>query len=381
MIAKRILYVIASLQGGAATHLVDLASGALAAGWRPEVVGPADEPSLAERLNRLGIPLHPMPLDTGFRPAILGELESLLRARDPELIHIHGLRAGLYGRLAAHLANRTESTVLTLHGFHVPFYENRLKRMLGLAVERQICHLARTTVCVSAFDRIRYSRSVTGGEAEWVRMVRNGIDIPRFATDLTRAEARRRFSFPPDAFILGCASRLRPQKDPATLIYAFAEFRRKHPRSMLAFAGDGPLREALIEQCRDLGLAEKVRFFSVVKDMPAFYRSLDVFCLASKWEGLPLSLMEAMAAGIPIVATEVPGTVEVVTHMEHGLLAPAGRPGAFAKALHCSVTNPADARRMVERAGQRVRECFSLERMIAETLDIYEEMASNRKNA
>jgi glycosyltransferase involved in cell wall biosynthesis len=169
-------------------------------------------------------------------------------------------------------------------------------------------------------------------------------------------------------------------KNQAFLIQAFSIARRKHPEARLWLVGDGPLRSDLENRVRELNLKGSVRFWGFQKDIRPMLRSADVFVMASLWEGLPFSVLEAMAEGIPVVSTDSDGIRELVDHRKTGLIVPPDDPGRFAEAVLQILDDPGLARRMGYNARQKTVEQFGMERMIRELQDLYEEIGGDREN-
>jgi glycosyltransferase involved in cell wall biosynthesis len=180
-----------------------------------------------------------------------------------------------------------------------------------------------------------------------------------------------------DDFVIGCAARLSEEKDHAGLLRAFADLAAVEPRAMLACAGDGPLAESLRARTAATGLADRVRWLGTVEDMPTFYASLDVCVLNSTREGLPLSLLEAMAFGIPVVATDVGGVGELLQGSA-GVLVPPSEPSRLASELASLSSDPTRAQRMGRVGEARVRAEYSVDRMADEYVALYHQLVQRR---
>jgi glycosyltransferase involved in cell wall biosynthesis len=188
------------------------------------------------------------------------------------------------------------------------------------------------------------------------------------------ARVRQIFDVPIDVPLVGSVGRLHPQKDFATLLAAIAQVRKRIPTVRLLLVGDGELRDELESQSRSLGLSEIVTFAGSRTDVPEILAAVDVFTLSSLWEGMSNAALEAMAAGLPVVATAVGGTPEVVVDEVTGLLVPPHDPTSLAGALTTLLREPALRRRMGQAGRERVQEQFSVERMVCRTEALYTEM-------
>jgi glycosyltransferase involved in cell wall biosynthesis len=209
---------------------------------------------------------------------------------------------------------------------------------------------------------------------EHVVTIYNGVDVTQFpvASVQATAQARRAIGMPFKVPLVGSVGRLHPQKGFSDLLTAFVQVRQRIPSAQLFVAGDGELREGLEAQARSLGMAEAVTFTGVRADVPKILAALDLFVLPSLWEGMPNAVLEAMAAGLPVVATAVGGTPEVVMDGVTGLLVPPQDPSALAQAIERLLRDP-DLRRTMGRAGRRrVEQHFDVRETVRQVEDLYE---------
>ena len=196
-----------------------------------------------------------------------------------------------------------------------------------------------------------------------VQTIHNGIDLERFSPAGPAPDG--------PAVIV---ARLAPEKDVATLLRAAAVARSAQPDFRLEIAGDGPCRTELERLAAELGLADGVRFLGPVRDVPALLRRARLFVLSSLTEGISLTLLEAMASALPVVATRVGGNGEVVTEGETGLLIPAGDPAALAEGMLALWNDPGRRVEMGRAARRRVEEEFDVRRMVARYENLYEQL-------
>ena len=231
-------------------------------------------------------------------------------------------------------------------------------------MERFVAHRADRVISVSEHDR---QSGVEAGllPPDRTASIPNGIAVGPAAqgSRLTQRSA--------DAAEVLIVGRLVPQKGIPVLLEAARTVLRSHPRARFTLAGDGPLRLELEAQAKRLGISQQVRFLGTVRDTPELLARCDLFVLPSLWEGMPLSLLEAMAAGRPAVATAVSGSAELILDEETGLLVPPGDAAALAAAMARLLEDPATAEAMGTRARDRVRREFSLERMVESTHTLY----------
>jgi len=188
----------------------------------------------------------------------------------------------------------------------------------------------------------------------------NALNVTRFQQPTGQPLTRAELGLPTNAYLIGSVGRLRPQKGYPILLAAVAQVRQTLPHAHFVLIGDGELRPQLEAQVQQLGIADAVTFLGPRHDVEQLYGLLDLFVSSSLWEGLPTVILEAMAAGCPVVATAVAGSRDLVAHGERGLLAPPNDPTALAAALVQQAQTPATAQQMAQQAGHFVREHFSI---------------------
>lgn len=295
-------------------------------------------------------------------------LARLLRARRVDVVHTHLWGANLWGRLAA-VAARVPVVVATEHNV------DTWKRPYHLALDRALAPAATHLVAVSEEVRTFYeARGV--GRGRW-RVVHNGVDVGP-APRRERAEAFRALGLGEADRVVGLVGRLVPAKAPEVFLRALARAAARVPALRGLVVGDGPSRAEAEAEARRLGLAERVVFAGLRKDVPELLRGLDALVFSSLREGLSMAMLEAMAAGVPVVATEVGGTPELVRHGVEGLLVPPGRPEELADAVVSLLEDASAAARLREAARRRVEERFSLARMIEAHEALYSDRPARR---
>jgi glycosyltransferase involved in cell wall biosynthesis len=280
-----------------------------------------------------------------------------LRADGVDVVHCHNFGAFAYGAVAGRLA-RVRGVLYTAHGPEFP----SLRRQAVL--ER--LPLADRVVAVSDYIR-RSAIERAGIDPGRVTTIRNGVDIRRFAPSTTDAAMKKRLEIgvgESDALI-GVVARLSAEKDHATLIAAFARVAAGRPKSRLIVVGDGELMGELKGQTGRLGLDGSVLFLGKRTDVTDLLRMFDVFALSSKEEGLGITILEAMASGVPVVATCAGGIPEIVEHGVTGVLVPPGDEVVLGDAIEWVLSHPEAVAAMAAAARRRVEEQFSLDRMVA----------------
>jgi glycosyltransferase involved in cell wall biosynthesis len=205
-------------------------------------------------------------------------------------------------------------------------------------------------------------------------VIYNSVDLDRFTPKgdpEARGAARRRWDLPAEALLVGGVGRLHYQKNFPLFLEVAAQVCSRLPQAIFVIAGEGPERARLEELSRQLGVAHRVRFLGFVKEMPELYQGLDLLLLTSRFEGTPLTVLEAMAMGVPVVASQVDGVAEVLEHNRDGLLALPGRGEIFVDEI-CRVLQDRDLWRRLSRTGQeKARQHYSAEAMVRQVENLY----------
>lgn len=357
-------FIDGTMFGGAEQCLVSLLASIDREGWRL-VLFHHPEPGIArllEAARELGVEMRSVPtMDGGQVVNGLPGFVAALLAERPAVFHAHLNRplACKQALVAAALA-RVPVVVATAH-LVPPAPPSRWERFQVRVVAR----------CVDTFVAVSYAvaeqlRHVFGVPPGKIRVVHNGIIVPpagravdpSFRTALAGAGGRR---------VVLTAARLDEQKGLRHLLRAAVEV----PEARILLAGDGPERPALEAQARVLGIEERVAFLGYRDDVPDLLASCDLFVLPSLFEGLPLSVLDAMAATKPVVASAIGGTNEAVVPRETGLLVPPGDPTALAAAIRTVLHDPGLAARLGEAGRQRVVQHFSAKTMAQHVTDVY----------
>ena len=370
----RVLMVCEPPDGGAAENATALALALRRGGDRVEYAGPA-RARRYPTLEQAGVAVHPLPLAPGYAaPAAdaraARSLAGLLRSGRFDLVHCHSAKAGVVGRLAARAAG--VPAIYSPHSFPFVGEFGVPRRVAATAIERTLGRLATAAVlCVCEAERsLALERRVAPPDR--LHVVHNGT--PPCAEE---AEPEPRLLELLSGGPLATAvSALRAQKALHVLLEATPLLWERLPEARVAIVGDGPLREELHRRAGELGLLGDARFaFLPFQPPPARYlEASDVFVLPSSWEGFPISVLEALACGVPQVATAVGGTPEAVTP-ETGLLVPPRDPPALAEGVAALLADPARREAMCRASRERHGRRFTLERMEQETLALYDRLA------
>jgi len=363
----RVLELLVSTElGGGPAHVRDLATLLPSDEFQVTVAGPAGGP-YAEIFSALGGGFVDLPLDR-LAPGMLRRLERVVRERGIDVIHSHGKGAGLYGRLAARRLGIP--AVHTFHGIHYRGYPIGL-RWGYLAMERWLAGRTAAIVHVSE-SQARGAEPLGLAPAGPTHVIPNGIDIARLARLVSGSPiSRRALGVADDAFVIGTVARFDPVKGLDVLLEAFARVSHALPRATLVLIGDGPEAGRLRAAAATLGVGARVVWAGAVPDAARALPAMDVYASASRGEGLPLGLLEAMACGRPVVATSVSGHVDAVEEGATGALVPAGDAAALGDALLGLARDETTARAWGEAGRRRASRLFSATRMVAEVAAVY----------
>jgi sugar transferase (PEP-CTERM/EpsH1 system associated) len=348
--------------GGLERVVLDLTRALDRARFQPLVVALSDHVPMADLFEAAGVPVHSVP-QRGLDWRLPGRLAALLRREQVAIVHAHNFGRFFYAGPAARLA-RVPVALYTEHSNTRPD-----ERALWLT-QRRLSRLAPRIAAVS--DAVRdYLIARQGLPAERIVTLSNGIDVGQYRlAESERLAARRELGLPERGLVVGTVARLVPVKNQALLLRALALCAGQPPH--LVLAGDGPLRAELEALARTLGVGEWVRFAGLCRDVPRVLAALDVFALTSHSEGLPIAVIEAMAAGLPVTATAVGGLPELVAHESTGLLV--GPDDAEALAQAWQRLHEPELRRRLGQAGQRVAVVrYSLDAMVAGYSALYDE--------
>lgn len=380
----RILQVITSLAGGAGLQVCQLAQHLDARRFDVRLAFGPGYPLDALVVAR-GIAHHELPWTRRLAPLALARgtlrLAQLLGRERFDIVHTHCSIAGALGRPLAYWqrgAARRPRVLFTVHAFASRPWQPAWRQRAALAVERA---LDRCTdhYCVST-HAVRAALCAKGiAPPGRVSVIPLGIehgpaDPARLADPHARARARCDLGLAPDAFAIGAAGRLEEQKGFAHLIRALPMIRQAVPQAVLVIVGAGPLANALARAARSAGVAHATHFTGWRDDLPALLPGFDLFCLPSLWETFGYVLPEAMAAGVPVVASEVEGIPEVLGHGRLGVLVPPANSAALARAIVALAHDAPRRTRLAEAARRHALDEYSLQTMIGRYEVLYQKI-------
>lgn len=317
----------------------------------------SDDGGQNNHLTRLGHPvifLSSIPRLNAFRPSILIRLIQAVRREKIDILHCHAHKPTFYGVLAGWLCPRLR-VLGHVHGLNRSASFNR--KWTNWFLFRRINRLLPVAEAVRR-DLLASNWALAESK---VTVLENSIDFDRFAGESTLADqARRTMKIEEGCFVFGAVGRLEITKGIRYLIEAFALVHRDFPQTRLVLLGEGRFRGEYEQQVSDLGLEDRVRFLGFQPNIPQLLHGLDAFVMASIAEGMPRGILEAMAAGVPCVATRVGGIPEILGDGRFGILAGPADPNALAEAMRSLIRMSVDDRtKLAAAARSRAKEVFS----------------------
>jgi glycosyltransferase involved in cell wall biosynthesis len=361
----RVLLVTQPIDGGVFRHVSDLATGLPALGFEVALAAPPlQTPPPTDPIVELPLVRAPSPRHDAHAVAALTRAVRELR---PALVHAHSSKAGAVARIARTLSPSTP-VLYTPHGYaHAGYFESPAQRRAYAAAERVLTPLTSRIVCVCEAER----RLAAGlGAGDRARVVYNGIDRPPDTPVHPEVAALRAAGHP----VLATVTLLRPGKGIETLLDALPAVLAAHPAARLVVAGAGVDRDALEARAHGLGVREAVRFLGFTESSATVLRGADVFVSASWAESFPYVILEAMALGVPLVATRVGGVDEAVRDGASGLLVPPRDPAALGHALSALLSDRPRADAMGAHAAAEAHARFTREQMLAGLSTVYREV-------
>jgi glycosyltransferase involved in cell wall biosynthesis len=361
----RVLQVALSLDPGGTERLVlDIARGLASHGLEPAVCCLDSPGAWAADLERDGIPVESLARRPGFRPGVSVGIARIARERRIDVLHCHQYTPYVYGCLAK-LLRPSLRLVFTEHGRLSDAPPSAKRRLVNPWLAR--VPGARFAVC----EELKRYLVAEGFPENRLGVIYNGIDLGSAPGPDDRRAARERLGLDDTRLVVGTVARLDPVKDHATLLDAFARIRGHVPDAALVLIGDGPERTALEARAAAAGIADAVSFLGTRSDVRRLLPGLDLFVNSSRTEGVSLTIVEAMAAGLPVVATRVGGTPEVVADGRTGLLVPPADPETMAAAAAALAADPERARRLGVAARALAEERFAFDRMLDRYVSAY----------
>lgn len=358
---RRILEVLGRSAGGIARHVARVVEGLGGRdGLRIDVAGPADLPV------PMGAPVLEVVIPDGpvrGHPGAVKRLRSIIVGGRYDMVHAHGLRAGIDASLAVRGRRGGDGTavpvLVSVHNLMRPDILGGPRALVYRRAEGLAVRLSDRTFAPSV-EIAEHLRATVPGAADKIEVLHLGVGAAPLGLP-PAGEVRRQLGLGGEEQLVVTTARLAPQKALDVMLEALA---RLPGNVVLAILGDGPLEDELHSHAARLGVADRARFLGWQDEVAGYVAAADVFCLSSKWEAVALAVQEAVVLGTPVVATDVGGMGELITDRVSGRLVPSGDPSALASALADVLASPEEGARYAAAAQDRLERDFSTEAML-----------------
>jgi glycosyltransferase involved in cell wall biosynthesis len=331
--------------------------------WVDSTVCCLDTPGAwAAELETIGIPVFALGRSPGFHPSLSLQIARLIATRQVDVLHCHHYSPYVYGLLASKI--RPARVVYTEHGRLSDAAPSRKRQLVNPMLTR----LGGRVFSVSG--ALKEHMAAEGFPRRSVDVVYNGVDPGRPVSEDDRSDARRSLGLADQDFVIGTAGRLDPVKNLTAMLEACALLRQRYPNTQAVIVGDGAEMSKLQATTAALGITKNVRFTGYRADVRALMPAFDVYLNCSSYEGISLTILEAMACGLPVIASPVGGNPEVVLEGETGLLIQPA-PGSIVCACVDLARDEPRRRKMGDAGRRRVEERFSISRMVNEYAGVY----------
>jgi len=338
------------------------------------------EGEFTEQLRKIGVRVHLVPeLERAISPkrdvqAYLA-LRDFFRAERPDIVHTHSSKTGILGRLAAKAAG-VPTIVHTVHGYAFPAESRAAIKAIFKFLERRAGRVTHRMIVLNDADAA-IARDLLGVPDRRLAVLPNGVDVDTYSPATPEARhALRRSVFgieSLDHVVVGMVGRLWVQKNPQCFVRAAIQVAAQRPRVSFFMIGDGEFRHELEAAIRASGQADRIRILGWRSDVPELLKALDLMVLPSRWEGMPLAVLEAMSSAVPVIASDIPGNHHLVEDGSDGRLFPPDDDQALASALIELVDDAALRARFSAQARSKVLRRYTLSARMKQITAIYEE--------
>ena len=389
-----VLQITQSLGGGVQKHIIQICkrldrkrftiTGCCSQESRPDGEKNGDIP-FPEAFQKVGVPYFVVPMHRSINPwrdfvAFL-RIYKKIKQESFDLVHAHSSKAGVLARIAARIAG-VPVIVYSPQGFSFDGPGPLIKKLPYLIFEKIASFFCDAIITVSPSEKklaLQYN-IIKEDKIKVIPSSLNLEDYRQIITDEERKEYLRRFAIPFGNRVVTMIGRLAPQKDPLTFINACALLKKDCPALSFLLVGDGPMMEACLQKIRELGLQIEMKVLGWRRDCTALFQMSDVVVNTSLWEGLPHTLLEAMACEKPVVATKATGIIDVINDGENGFLVPFHSPKLLADKIKWVLDNTGIAMKIGKEAKKTVEHNYSLEKTIPMIEELYLQLFNKKKN-
>lgn len=354
--------------GGGESHVLDLVASLDKTAFEPIVLSFTEGPMITA-LQKMNIPAFVIESEKAFDISVWKKVKQFMEDQRIDIVHVHGTRANTNVLWAARRLGLP--VVYTIHGWSFHDGLHPLAKRLRIAAEKFITRKTQVNICVSESNRQTGIKALKGFSGI---VVRNGINLQKFNPDAQYPDLRAEYGIPGDKLLVCFIARMTYQKDPVGMIRGFAAALQQAPQLHLLMIGDGELMNDVVNAATAAGIERQVTFAGFRQDIPAVLHAADIYCLPSLWEGFPIGVLEAMAMGKAVIASDVDGTKEAVQDGENGVLVPSGNPAALAAAM-VKVAGDSDLRaRLQDNAKAAIAANFNVAGMTEKIAAVYQQL-------
>lgn len=362
--------------GGGESHLLSLVENLDKSVFEPVVLSFTDGPMI-DRLKQMNIPVHVIHTTKPFDVRKWKEVKKFIKEQNVELIHAHGTRANSNILWAAR--SLVIPVIYTVHGWSFHPDQKPLIRKVRIMGEKYLTKRSDLNISVSSSNQQTGRNYISSFDSI---VINNGIDLQKFNPDKIHKDIRSELGIGKDVILILFIARFTLHKQPLSLIKAFAEALPQNPNLHLLMVGDGDQKEEAIRLINDLNIKEKVTLEKFRQDVPDVLASADIFVLPSLWEGLPIGLLEAMAMGKAIIASNVDGTSEIIKNNENGILVETDQLVPNLVSALAELSKDKSKRERLEQAAVKtVSERFNASNMTRQIEKIYHEVLEKKKKS
>lgn len=354
--------------GGGESHVLDLVATLDRTRFDPLVLAFTDGPMITA-LQNMQVPAHVIESEKAFDITVWKQVKRFMQQQHVDIVHVHGTRANTNVLWAARSLQLP--LVYTIHGWSFHEGLHPVMKRARIAAEKYITRKAHVNICVSESNRQTGLKAFGGFNAE---VVRNGVNPQKFDPSALYPDVRSACGIPAHHLVVGYIARMTLQKDPVSMIRAFANIAARVEDITLLMVGGGELKQTAVDTAASLGISHRVVFQDFRQDVPAVLHAMDIYCLPSLWEGFPIGVLEAMAMGKAVIATDVDGTREAVDHEKNGLLVPPSDTAALAAAIMRLVQDFGLRQSLQRRAIETIRSTYNVNGMTRNIEAIYNKL-------
>lgn len=357
--------------GGGESHVLDLVKSMDSDLFEPVVLSFTDGP-MVQALTAIGIPVHVIASEKAFDISIWKKVRKFLVDQKIDIVHVHGTRANTNVMWAARRLGLP--LIYTIHGWSFHDGLNPLIKRARIAAEKFITRKAQVNICVS--DSNRETGIKTFGRFDSV-VIKNGVNPVKFNPGAEYPDVKAAYGIAADQLVIGYIARMTLQKDPVGMLEGFSLALKQYPQMKLLMIGEGELKESAMEAAGRLNITDHVIFDNFRQDVPAVLKGVDIYCLPSLWEGFPIGVLEAMAMGKAVIASDVDGTREAVQDGDNGLLVPAKNSETLAAAIVKLAKDQTLRGQLQQRAMDTIRSKYTVSGMTRQIEKIYQQLYHN----